>query len=209
MAVKTRLKIEAALVHFNKEILRLINFNVTNQARFNAGQLNQNQIDLLVESIFFNCFRYYENYIREAFLLCCLGKVFKRPRVRSYLNPKNFQHSEALIKSTSRYLDWSSPDSLIQRAEIYLENGHPISNIINGRIIQLRTFKKLRNHVAHDSIESLNEYRQVLTAYHGFVPVNIPTVGQFLMQASLITPGHNLLEDFFSVIQDVASDLAA
>lgn len=209
MAVKTRLKIEPALAHFNKEMRRLIRFNNENQVRFAAGQLNQNQINLLVESIFFNCFRYYENYIREGFLLCCLGKIAKRPKIRSYLNSRNFEHSEMLIKSTASFIDWSSPDKLIQRAEIFLENGYPIRLIITSHLASLRTYKKLRNHIAHDSIESLNGYEQVLTTYHGFLPLIIPPVGEFLMLPSIANPPNNLLEDFFAVILEVATNLAS
>lgn len=209
MAVRSRLRIGPALAHFEGEIRRLVRFNRDNQQRFINGQLSQSQINLLVESVFFNGFRYYENYLREAFLLCCLEKIPKRPRIRSYLHAKNFEHSEKLIKSTSQFVDWSHPDKLIERAKLFLENGYPIEAIINSHLLELRKFKRLRNHIAHDSVESLAHYKQVVSGYHAFLPLVIPPVGEFLMLPSLVNPGNNLLDDFFIVIRDVASNIAS
>lgn len=208
MAAEKRLTIDAALRDFQREINRLIRFNRINQERFLSGQLNQAQIDLLVESVFFNSYRHYENFIRESFLLCCLGKVSKRPKVRSFLNAKSFEHSEYLIKGTKPFLDWANPEELIRRAETFLENGYPFKLIIAAYSTQLKVYKKLRNHVAHDSIESLNHFKGILSVYFGYLPLAIPTVGSFLMQASLNNAGNNLLDDFFKTLGDITTKLA-
>lgn len=208
MAVKSRAKISAAYNDFNNELLRLSKFNSRNIALYNLGQLNRGQIDLLVESVFFNSFRHYENFIREAFLLCCIGKIVKRPRIISYLNPINFEHSEQLIKSTSSFLDWAHPDKLISRADLFLVNGHPFKIIISSHRATLLNYKRLRNHIAHDSIETLSEFKKILISYYGTLPLNIPSVGDFLLQPSKVIPAITLLDEFFSTVRTIATNLS-
>lgn len=208
MAVKTRVRISAAFNKFNNELQKLSKFNSRNINLYNEGHLNQSQIDLLVESVFFNSFRHYENYIREAFLLCCIGNVVKRPKIVSYLNAINFEHSEKLIKSTSSYLDWAHPDKLISRAELFLLNGHPFKIIISTHRATLLSYKRIRNHIAHDSIESLSEYKKILVSYYGTLPLNIPSVGKYLLEPSKTIPAVTLLDDFFSIIRTIATNLS-
>lgn len=208
MAVKSRSKISAAYGSFQQELNKLKKFSAQNISSFTSGGLSQGQIDLLIEAAFFNTFRHYENFIREAFLLCCLEKVVKRPKITSYIKAKNFEHSEKLIKSTSQFLDWAHPDKLVSRAELYLENGHPFKAIINTHKTSLLSFKRLRNHIAHDSIESLSDYKKVLIAYHATLPISIPSVGSHLLLPSLINPAQTLLDDFFDVVIDVAKHLS-
>ncbi len=208
MAVKSRSKIEAAHSDFQKELHKLRRFTAQNIISFSSGQLTQSQIDLLIEAAFFNTFRHYENFIREAFLLCCMEKVTKRPKVTSYLKAKSFEHSEKLIKSTSSFLDWAHPDKLVSRAELYLENGRPFKAIINTHRVALLSFKRLRNHIAHDSIESLSDYKKVLISYHSTLPINIPSVGSHLLLPSLTTPSQTLLDDFFDTVDTIATYLS-
>lgn len=65
--------------------------------------------------------------MRDVFLLYCLEK---RPqtgkKVGSYLKPKSFHHAEQLIQSSMPFLDWVSPETVVSRAELYLDQGFPI-----------------------------------------------------------------------------------
>lgn len=204
-----RIKISAAYTYFVNELNRLQRFSAKNQRNYHAGGLTDPQIELLVESVFFTCFRAYENFIREIFLLYTLSK---RPRsnrqVTSNLNPRNFLHAEQLIKSSMKVVDWNSPDTIIERAEIYLNGGFPIKLPISSNLNALRQFKKLRNHIAHDSIESLDEFKKVVNNYYGGIaPLSYPTSGQYLMLASHTTPANNLLIDFFDLMRNLSYDL--
>lgn len=209
MATALRTKIEPAFAHFDKEVKKLIRFNSSNIGLRNSGKLNTSQIDLLVESVFFNSFRHYENFIREAFLLCCQEKVRKRPKIVSYIKAKNFEHTEKLIKSTSPFVDWAHPDKLIQRSELFLENGHPFKAILTTHRVSLLDFKRLRNHIAHDSMESLSDFKKVLNTHYGTTPLTIPSVGSHLLQASRINPAQTIIDDFFATIQYIASHITS
>jgi len=94
MAVRNRIKISAAYNSFIQELERLERFDYQNHIKFSNGELAKAQMELMVESIFFAGFRAFEGFIREIFILYCLEKTTARkPNVKSYLKPKNFEHS--------------------------------------------------------------------------------------------------------------------
>lgn len=208
MPIKNRIKISASLNSFEKEIDRLKKFDFANQQKFATNKLTRAQIELLVETVFFYSFRAYESFIREVFLLYCMEKQSsKKPKVKSYLKAKDFEHTELLIKSSMPFLDWTSPKTIIERAELYLVNGYPVKLPYSANLQPLQSFKKIRNHIAHNSIESEDGYKKVVKSYYGVVPLQIPTPGQYLMLSSKTTTGNYLLLDFFDLMKTIAADL--
>lgn len=208
MAVRNRVKVSAALNSFVSEIDRLEKFDFTNHKKFATKQLSKSQLELLVESIFFAAYRSYEGFLREVFLLYSMEKQSRKtPQVKSYLKPKDFEHAEQLIKSSMNFLDRTSPDTVIERAETYLHNGHPIKLPYSTNRTQLFQFKKIRNHIAHNSVESQNDYEKVIKAYFGVIPLKVPTPGQYLMLPSKTNAANYNLLDFFDLMRTLSNDL--
>jgi hypothetical protein len=209
MPVKNRIKISACYNSFILEISRLERFDYQNHIKFNRNELTKAQMELMVESIFFAGFRAYEGFIREIFVLYCLQKTTSRKtNIKSYLKPKNFEHSELLVKSSMPFLDWTKPETVIERAELYLENGYPIKLPYTTNLQQLKNFKTLRNHIAHNSSESEIQYEKLVrNYYHGIRPLQIPSPGQYLMLTSRNNLAHYLLLDFFSLMKTISIDL--
>ncbi len=203
-----RTSIAAAKRDFISEISRLRRFDHKNQVNYLSGSISKSQIDLLVEAIFFSAFRAYENFLREIFLLHCMGKEWsKRRKPASYLNSLNFDHTERLIKSSMPFLDWTSPDTVINRSELYLKDGFPFKIPISSNISALREFKKLRNHIAHNSMESFLEFQKVVKNYYAILPLSTPSTGQFLMLPSKINPANYILIDCFDLMEDISSHI--
>jgi hypothetical protein len=212
---KYRIKVSAPLREFQEELGRLVRFDTENQRNFSAstgssvrGSLSARQLQLLTESIFFAAFRAYQNFLRDIFLLYCLEK---RPRsgkrVRSYLKPKNFGHAELLIQSQMPFLDWVSPDNVIERAELYLERGFPVRLPYTAGRETFLDMKKIRNHIAHNSKESLREYKKVLRKHYTIVPLVIPTPGQFLLETDRRHPNKYKLQVYLEFLQQISVDL--
>lgn len=132
----------------------------------------------------------------------------KKPKVKSYLKPKDFAHAELLIKSSMPFLDWTKPDDVIARAELYLENGHPIKLPYTTNLQKLKGFKKLRNHIAHNSLESEFQFEKLVSNYYsGIKPLILPSPGQYLMLSSKSKKGNYLLLDFFDIVKKISIDL--
>ena len=107
---QARRKLQPVLGDFKAEIQRLKSLDSQTQQRVAA--LTRHQLHLLTEANFFRAYRAFENFIREIFLLYCSGKnTISGGIVTSYLKPVDFNHTEKLIKSGLRHLDWFNPDT--------------------------------------------------------------------------------------------------
>ncbi len=205
----SRRKVLAALRDFKAEVDRLERFDASNQRRFSGVgpvRLANREMYLLTEAIFFNAYRAYENFVRDIFLLYCLEKqTIGGMRVNSYLKPRDFGHAELLIQSSMRFLDWTSPDGMIERAELYLKDGFPVKLPYTSFRVVLGDYKKVRNHIAHNSKESLDAYKNVLKKHYGTVPLVIPRPGEYLLFTDRSDPAKYYLLSFFSALRTIAT----
>ena len=208
---KFRRKPSAVLRDFIASLDRYIKFDTENQIAFSSGtsgnKISKQQLHFLTESIFFSTFREYENFIRDIFLLYTLEKPHSSGiAVRSYLKPKDFLHAESLIKSSMPFLDWASPDVVIERSEIYLKNGFPLKLPYTSNLSPLRDYKKIRNHISHNSLESLAGYKKVIKNHFGVIPLNMPTPGEFLLMHKRRSTKY-IIQEFFELVRQLANEL--
>ena len=203
-----RIKVSATYKDFGIVLKRLRKIDSENQANFASGRIRKHQYYLQTEAVFFTAYRDYENFIRDVFLLYTQGKkTLSGTRVNSYLNPRSFDHAEAMIKSSMPFLDWNSPGTVIGRAELYLKDGFPIKLPYTTEITKLVQFRKIRNHIAHNSEESLKGYKQVLLSHFGVVPLRIPSVGEYLQLTSRTDATKYNLLVFFDTVDELSTSL--
>ena len=210
-----RIKLQAPLREFEAELDRMIRLDAENQKKYSpgpgrpaSGRLSSRQLYLLTEGIFFAAYRGFENLVRDVFLLYCLEKRPLSGRsVRSYLAPRSFGHAEELTLSSMRYLDWTNPEHLLERAERYLEDGFPIKQALVTRMDTLQDLKRLRNHIAHTSAESERAYRVVLRNHYGVVPLRVPSAGEFLLQTDKRDPGRYKLLAYLEFMRSTSRSM--
>jgi len=183
-----------------------------NQELFSRGSiakdLTRAQMHLLTEAVFFAAFRTYEQFLCNVFLLYCCGiQSHGRKLVRSFLQPKTILHAEKLLKSSMPFLDWSSPDTLIERAESYLKDGHPLKVPLTTNLNDLRALKKVRNHIAHMSAESLAEFKKVLKTHYGTFPLKLQRPGEFLLLPTKNNSNSYYLRNYMDLMEAVAMQI--
>jgi len=209
--MSTRRKASAIQRDFLIVIDRLRKFDSENQKKFshsNPPKISKNEMFFSTESIFITVFREFENFIRDVFLFYCLGKSTKsRRKIKSYLHPNDLNHAERLIQSSLQFLDWNSPDSIIDRAEIYLEDGYPIKLPFTTHLNKLREYKKIRNHIAHNSTTSFKDYIKVLTNHYPTLPLRIPKPGEFLLETEPVDITKYKLQYYFDLVINIAKDI--
>lgn len=192
-------------------INRLKKFDSENQKKFSYStfpKINKNEMFFSTESIFISAFREFENFIRDVFLLYCMGTSIKsRKKIKSYLYPNNINHAEKLVQSSLQFLDWNSPDNIIERAELYLHEGYPIKLPFTTHLNKLREYKKIRNHIAHNSTASLKDYYKVLTSHYGTLPLRIPQPGEFLLENEPNDSTKYKLQYYFELIIKLSTDI--
>lgn len=205
----TRRKIETVKNDFLASLARYEKIDNQNQVLLGEGKLKKWQLHLFTETVFFNSYRDFEVFLRDCFLLYCLGhQAGSRKKVVSYLNAKDFLHAEKLIQSSMPFLDWTEPDTIIGRAELYLKDGYPIKLPISTHKTALRDYKKIRNHIAHSSEVSLAQYKKTVTVALARLPLEIPRPGDFLLMSDRSRSGHYHLQSYFELLGTLAAQLA-
>ncbi|MGA2914633.1 MAG: hypothetical protein ABSE89_01240 [Sedimentisphaerales bacterium] len=200
---KQKLRVLRAIDKQNQEL-----FTSSLAKKKGSRRFTKTQMYLLTETVFFAAFRAYEQFLRNVFLLYCCGvPSSKRKLVQSHLRPQSIQHAEELVQSSMPFLDWSSPDILLERSETYLKDGYPIKATITMYLEQLRELKKVRNHIAHMSKESLEDFKKVVKTHYATLPLRTPIPGEFLLLPSRRISGYYYLLEYMKIIEDVATSM--
>lgn len=141
------------------------------------------QLYVVNEAIFLRAFRAFENLLEEAFIHYSFGNpTLGGTAVNSFLRPNDFNHAYELIRSSQPFLEWNSPSIVISRSETYLENGGPIKTVFAAKQSLLTDLRRIRNHIAHNSRMSLDEFKKILQSYLLTIPLVIPEPGCLLQE---------------------------
>lgn len=143
---------------FRKELLicHLLNQQINDTPPANIAQTHR-----LRESIFLNAYVAVERLLEGTFLAYALGEpTLSGIGPVRYLVPKNEQHAYEMIRSSQPFLDWTSPDVVVQRCETYFQNGDPLKSKITSAMDLLRHAKRVRNYLTHRSRESVSDFKK-------------------------------------------------
>ncbi|MBM7332851.1 MAG: hypothetical protein ABGX87_12245 [Alcanivorax sp.] len=202
-----RVKISAAYRDFEKEMKSLSKLDEINQKE---TRFSKNQIELLSEGLFMSAFRAYENYIEEIFLLATLEKpCLSGKKPKSFLKPKTYNHSRDLIRSSMPFLDWSTPNTVIERSQTYLKEGYPLCDPISASTRILADMKILRNQIAHNSDESRKSYGRMLLRTYGTLPLGNLSPGRHLLNSvPRLTPNKHYLAYYIANLKNIGEAVA-
>ena len=123
---------------------------------------NDTASTILAEGVFLRYFTLWENSIEKSFIHYCQGGVTlngHQPLCR--LTNCDGQAVRKILTGSQRYLDWSNQRLIRERSQLFFDNGMPFYNPIIGKSHILTDAEKIRNVIAHDSVESWNSYREV------------------------------------------------
>ena len=211
-----RRKVSAPYKEFLQGIDALLLLDQKNQARLASSSgrvsrdnISRQQLVLLTEGIFLSAYRDFESFLEDVFILSTQSKpTLSNKKPKSFLNPRDFDHAYELIKSGREYLDWTSPTAVIERAETYLKDGEPVKLVFTSNQTVLNQMKSIRNHIAHNSKKSLEQYKKVLRQSQGTLPLTISRPGEFLLQiVPHSSPATHYLVHYLRILRRVAADI--
>lgn len=184
------------------------------QLRQFAQTVDDSQVrEMLYESALLRAFRAHENYVERIFLSYLVGDTAEDGRlVASYASPRDREHARKMVSSSAaaRFLDWSDPGTIRDRCDVFFERDDPVHMAIAGKSSELVWMKKVRNHIAHNSVESTTQFVSVLRTILLIEPTPIPTPGSFLQLIPRRGPvrGREVLAFFLGTIGE-CSEAAA
>ena len=123
---------------------------------------SKNALEYTVEYSFLEAFKTWENFVENSFSSHArYNDPVKGKRPYPYLAPKSEKHALELLTLEKDFIDWTSPDNIVSRAEVCFRNSAVITGPIKRNMQDLRDMKKIRNHVAHGSKESERIFKEL------------------------------------------------
>lgn len=159
---------------------------------------------LTYESALSRTFRAYENFAEAVFLAYMIGEpTASGSTAARYVSPPSSEHARRMLQGKAQFLDWADPATVIDRCKYFLDHEGPLSTAVIQATNTLDRMRKIRNHVAHNSVESLRQYRKVVTALILVDPSTPPRPGELLQCRPQRGPyrGREVLAALFSEIE--------
>ena len=122
-------------------------------------QSSDYESDVLAEALFLRAFTSYASDVEKLFLHYVTGGLsLNGARAKSYLRVKDESLARKLTRAGWRFLSWAKPQDIRTTAETYMENGWPINDVMISRGQLLSDCERVRNRIAHDSLEARQQF---------------------------------------------------
>jgi len=194
-------RIEPILIVFNEKItesLALANSAVTlREPRGNMYRpILKSKIYLIVELSFLQLFTSWEQFLEETFVRYMCGCITQNGySPKRFVNPRTLKHALEIISQGRQYVDWTKPEDVIDRAELFFDKGEPFANTLRTASNQLEEMKTLRNRIAHRSRHSEKRFQTVVLQKMGYNPHNM-VPGKFLLQRIPSSNTRTVLQEY-------------
>ncbi|PJI45065.1 MAG: hypothetical protein CTR54_03620 [Rhizobium sp.] len=120
------------------------------------------QADAMAEALFLRAFTTYEAHIENLFFHYVIGGISLQGRAAvTFLAPITEENARKIVKRGSKFLSWAKPSSTTDTARLFMENGWPVVDMIATKSQELADCERIRNRIAHLSIESASEFNVV------------------------------------------------
>ena len=141
----------------------------------------QHAVDALAEALFLRAFTSYETNLEKLFFHYVTGgKSLGGVAANSYLRAGDEQIARRMVKGGFKFMSWAKPDQIRQTASTFIEKGWPIVDMLATKTQELADCERIRNRIAHNSIEAtveLNVVQRNLFSTERLFPI---TPGQLL-----------------------------
>jgi hypothetical protein len=171
------LTIEEEIERFDSEIAMMRKFiaDLANVEVREAGLESQ----FLAEAVIFRLYRVFERLARASVLNSCVVKeTLSGSIIKSRLKCDNWNSAEEILKSGNRFLDWGNVETVRKIANLVLENGFPVVDVVSPFASKLTDLQRFRNYVAHDSREAATAFNKSITQYVRAGDIAPKTVGE-------------------------------
>ena len=183
--------------------------NDLKQARqlLEAVQLPTYRKAVIYELAFLRCFLAWEVFLEGTFYAYMLGKGSPDgTKFGCYVSPRDEQHARDIIRGNRRFATWARSGDVIQRAELYFNNGEPYSSALGSASSDLVDMVIVRNRIAHQSGSAKSNFLDLVRRKHGSVPQGT-NAGRFLL-GSDVGASENRFEQYLGVISAVSKVVA-
>lgn len=132
-----------ALIAFRDEIKNRYDLAIGQVAELDPAsedvESKDYRADIYSEALFLRAFTAYERNVEAAFLHYVTGGVsIDGKKANRYLSITDESHARKMTRAGYKFLSWGKPHEIKATAENYIENGWPISDMMNAKSQELR-----------------------------------------------------------------------
>lgn len=133
--------------------------NDVNKSEYLASDSMKRIQDFVVKQAFLCVFSEWEHFLENATIAYSLGEAsITGNKPQCFIAPQDEDHANRLIKGTALYPDWSQMKTVKELEMALFKDGEPFTSALNGFASRYNEMKTVRNHIAHNSIKSQNEF---------------------------------------------------
>lgn len=140
-------------------------------------------LDAFYEAALMKLVRAYENFNEHVFVGILTGDstsgagddgraVFARDEA----------HAQKILNlsSAGQFVDWSAPEIVAERSQTLVVPDTSLELALRAKTQHLKWARQIRNHIAHNSVTSLVQYRKVAKSIYAQSPNPLPNPGTLL-----------------------------
>lgn len=206
------LKIKSVLNEFNKKVDTSLSLpdDVSKFKEFRDDKfrpIKKCTIYLVTELSFLQLFVALEEFLEDTFTYYLCGtKSLSGNTPKKYVIPSDLQHAHDIVCQGRPYMDWNKWEDIINKANLYFENGEPFNSVIGGLRAELDEMKKIRNRIAHCSKHSEKLFQAVVRQKLGYEPRGSIAPGRFLL---MNTPdsGQSILQEYGRILNALGNSI--
>lgn len=118
--------------------------------------------DAYAEALFLRAFTAYEIDLEKLFLHYVTGGLSLDGQIpNTYIKLTDEAAARKLTKGGYKFLSWAKPSEITRTATTYIHEGWPLSSVIASKTQDLADCERVRNRIAHNSIEALASFDAV------------------------------------------------
>lgn len=205
-----RINIESKLVELNERLEK--NLLLAKDARdfheLRGGslrQIRQSRVCQINEMAFLGMFLSWEDFIEATFIrYMCGASTNTRYKPKVFVSPINLEHAlKFFVVKPRDYVEWSSGQLVIERAEMVFRDGEPYTSAIRPSLTDLNDMRQIRNAIAHRSGTAWKKFESTVRRILGSRPRGLAP-GMFL-GLTHVSGGKPFIEYYKDVLSVVAS----
>lgn len=156
------------------------------------------------ETCFLKLFIALEEFLEASFIHYLVGETSTEQwRPSKFAEPISVEHAQKMLIGTQRFVDWSTPNTIVKYAELYFSDGEPFKTPLSGSLSQLQSMKTVRNSTAHLSSTTRAALDGLYSRWTGKPSSNVSAYD------ILMAPSASQGDTFYAVSEQVVSAIVA
>jgi len=143
--------------------------------------ISSRQQETLCEMAFVVLFTAWEQFLENTFETYVVEAPLSSFKSRHRVLVVDMETAHALIRGSRKYVEWSEPQTVRERATVFFKRGEPFESALSSVADDLKNMKVIRNRCVHFSRHSIDQYEKMLRRVFGSGQKMSP--GKLLMDA--------------------------